>query len=90
MIMVRAAVPPGRLAVVAEAGAGAADGEQEQAGREDRAGADPGAAVGWGADRPGPRGGPALEKGVLAERHVSDGERPGEQAAGGQARARPR
>ena len=31
------------LTGVVEAGAGAADGEQEQAGREDRAGADPGA-----------------------------------------------
>src|SRR5450755_4532369 len=34
------------LTVVAEAGAGALNGEQQQACREDRAGADPGAAVG--------------------------------------------
>src|SRR5690348_13137186 len=63
------AVPCGhrwiRLTFVAEAGAGTADGEQEQAGREDGAGADPGAAVGGRADRQGPRGGPALEQGVL-------------------------
>src|SRR5215469_12297381 len=72
------------LTLVAEAGAGTADGEQEQAAREDRAGADPCAAVGGRADRPGPRGGPGFEQGVLAEEHVSHGERPGEQAAGDQ------
>src|SRR5206468_4138594 len=70
------------LTVVADAGAGTPDGEQQQAGREDRAGADPGAAIGGRADRPGPRGGPGFEQRVLAERHVSHGERPGEQAAG--------
>src|SRR5215831_3363408 len=70
------------LTIVAETGAETADGEQQQADREDRAGADPGAAVGGRADRPGRRGGPGFEQGVLAEGHISHEERPGEQAAG--------
>src|SRR5215469_14761856 len=59
------------LTVVAEAGAGTADGEQQQAGREDQGRADPGAAVGGRADRPGSRGGPGFEQAYYHKRHVS-------------------
>src|SRR5580658_6260677 len=77
------------LSVVGEASAGAADGEHDQADREDHARSGPRAAVGWGADRPGPRGGPAFQQRVLAERHVAQGERPGQQAAGDQRAQQP-
>src|SRR5215469_1649970 len=72
------------LTVVAETSAGAKKGEQQQARREDDACADPRAAVGGRADRPGPRGLPPFEQRVLAEHHVAHRGYPREQATGDQ------
>lgn len=74
-------VVAGVLSCPRRGGCGTADRERGEADREHRTRAQPGAAVGWRADRPGPRVGPGLEQGVLGEGHVAQGQDPGEQAA---------